>query len=112
MTTMKTEASSGSRSSPLGFVAVILALLVMLVCQLSVQAASGQAPEKLNVKNYVSDFANVLGAAVLQQLNALCGGVDQKTQAQIAVVTVKTLDGKAIEDYSMDLATRLGVGPK
>jgi uncharacterized protein len=112
MTTMKTEASSGSRSSPLGFVAVILALLVMLVCQLSVQAASGQAPEKLNVKNYVSDFANVLGAAVLQQVNALCGEVDQKTQAQIAVVTVKTLDGKPIEDYSMDLATRLGVGPK
>jgi uncharacterized protein len=112
MTTMKTKRSTGSLSCPLGLVGTVLALVLMLGCQLSVQAARAQAPEKLNVKNYVSDFANVLSSRGLQQLNALCAEVDQKTQAQIAVVTVKTLDGKPIEDYSIDLATRLGVGPK
>jgi uncharacterized protein len=38
--------------------------------------------------------------------------VEQKTQAQIAVVTIKSLDGRTVEDYSFDLATQLGVGPK
>ncbi len=66
----------------------------------------------LKVKNYVSDFANVLSPAARDQLNALAAEVDRKADAQIAAVTVKTLDGKPIEDYSIDLATRLGVGPK
>ena len=112
MTTMKTKRSIGSRSCPLGLLGAVLALVLMLGGQLSVQASWAQAPEKPKVTNYVSDFANVLSSRALQQLNALCAEVDQKTQAQIAVVTVKTLDGKPIEDYSIDLATRLGVGPK
>ena len=76
------------------------------------EGAKAQAPEQLKVKNYVSDFANVLSPAARDQINALAAEVDRKADAQIAVVTVKTLDGKPIEDYSIDLATRLGVGPK
>jgi uncharacterized protein len=58
------------------------------------------------------DLAGVLSQSAKEQLTALCTEVDQKTQAQIAVVTVKSLDGRPIEDYSIDLATRLGIGPK
>ncbi len=58
------------------------------------------------------DLADVLSQSARDQLTALCTEVDQKAQAQIAVVTVKSLDGRPIEDYSIDLATRLGVGPK
>jgi uncharacterized protein len=53
-----------------------------------------------------------LSQSAKDQLTALCTEVDQKTQAQIAVVTVKSLGGRPIEDYSIDLATRLGIGPK
>jgi uncharacterized protein len=45
-------------------------------------------------------------------LTATCTEVDQKAHAQIAVVTVTSLDGKPIQDYSFDLATKWGVGPK
>jgi uncharacterized protein len=76
------------------------------------QAASAQAPEQLKAKGYVSDFAGVLSVPARDQLTALCTEVDQKTQAQIAVVTLKSLGGRTVEDYSIDLATRLGVGPK
>ena len=38
--------------------------------------------------------------------------VDQKAHAQIAVVTVKSLDGQPVEDYAVDLATKWGIGPK
>jgi uncharacterized protein len=58
------------------------------------------------------DLAGVLSQPAKDQLTALCTEVDQKAQAQIAVVTVKSLDGRPIEDYSIDLATRLGIGPK
>jgi len=58
------------------------------------------------------DTAGVLSQSARDQLTTLCAEVDQKTQAQIAVVTVKSLDGRSIEDYSVDLATRLGIGPK
>jgi uncharacterized protein len=103
-----------SRSQPraVAFAGTGLILVLMLACQLSVPCAQAQAPEQLKVKAYVSDFANVLSPGAREQINALCAELDQKAQAQIAVVMVKTLDGRSIEEYSIDLATRLGVGPK
>lgn len=71
-----------------------------------------QNPDQLKAQGYVNDYANVLSPSARDQLTALCTEVEQKTQAQIAVVTVKSLGGRPIEDYSLDVATRLGVGPK
>jgi len=75
-------------------------------------AAIAQAPEQLKVQGYVSDFAGVLSPSARDQLTALCTEVDQKAQAQIAVVTIKSLGGRTVEEYSFDLAERLGLGPK
>jgi uncharacterized protein len=61
---------------------------------------------------YVSDFANVLSPDAKAKLTALCTEVDQKAKAQIAVVTVPTIDGQSAFDYSYALATKWGVGPK
>lgn len=64
------------------------------------------------MQGYVSDFAGVLSPPASEQLTALCTEVQQKAQAQIAIVTIKSLQGASIEDYSIDLATHLGIGPK
>ena len=61
---------------------------------------------------YVNDFANVLSPDGKAKLTALCTEVDQKAKAQIAVVTVPTTNGQDIFDYSFNLATKWGVGPK
>jgi uncharacterized protein len=61
---------------------------------------------------YVTDLAGVLSQPAKDQITALCTEVDQKTQAQMAVVIVKTLDGRSEEDYAVDLATKMGIGPK
>jgi uncharacterized protein len=74
--------------------------------------AIAQNPEEPKAQGYVNDFANVLSQSARDQLTALSSEVEQKTGAQIAVVTVKSLGGRPIEQYSIDLATRLGVGPK
>jgi len=66
----------------------------------------------LKPQGYVSDFAGVLSAEARTKLTALCAEVDQKAHAQIAVVTIHTLDGEALEQFSVDLAQKWGVGPK
>src|SRR5271170_3543166 len=62
--------------------------------------------------NYVSDFAGVLSPQTVQSLNALCAQVDRKASAQIAVVTVKTLDGEPIENFTTNLEDKWKVGKK
>ncbi len=75
-------------------------------------SAPAQNPGQLKPQGYVNDFAGVLSQSARDQLTALCTEVDQKAQAQIAIVTIKSLGGQPIEDYSIDLATRWGIGPK
>lgn len=87
------------------------ALAILCVLGLGFPAL-GQLPKGFKPKDYVSDLANVLSEPAKAQINALCAEVEQKTEAQIAVVTVKSLEGRSIEDYSIDVAARLGVGPK
>src|SRR3984957_19961090 len=71
-----------------------------------------QKLKDLKPQGYVNDFANVLSAGAKQKLTALCAEVDSKAGAQIAVVTVSSLEGQEIEDYSIALATQWGIGPK
>jgi len=75
-------------------------------------SARAQKIKDLKPQGYVDDFANVLSSGTKQKLNALCAEVDQKAQAQLAVVTVKSLNGESVEQFSIDLATQWGVGPK
>src|SRR5579864_7450953 len=91
---------------PIQWIFIFLALIVL---------APGVAAEQIkNLKpqGYVSDFAGVLSAQDKEKLTALCAEVDQKTKAQIAVVTVSSLDGQPVEQFSIDLSTQWGVGPK
>ena len=66
----------------------------------------------LRPSNYVNDFAGVLDASTLAQLNDLCHQVEEKTQAQISVVTVKSLDGQDVVSYTVALYQKWGIGAK
>jgi uncharacterized protein len=74
--------------------------------------ASAEPIASLHATNYVNDFAGVLDAATVAQLNALCQQVDEKAKAQIAVVTVKSLDGQEAFDYGVALYQAWGIGKK
>jgi uncharacterized protein len=62
--------------------------------------------------NYVSDFANVLTPETKQQINQLCAQVDHQAHAQIAVVTIKTLDDVPIQDFSVQLWDAWKIGQR
>src|SRR6266481_7267293 len=98
-------------SSPLRFAkSIALPLLFLLI--LCVPAANAEQVKNLKPQGYVNDFAGVLSAQAKDKLTALCAEVDQKAKAQIAVVTVSSLEGEPVEQFSIDLAMQWGVGPK
>jgi len=67
---------------------------------------------QLRPTDYVNDFAHVLDADTIAQLDNICQQIDQKAHAQIAVVTINSLDGSDIESYAVDLYKKWGIGSK
>jgi len=68
--------------------------------------------QRIVPKGYVTDLAGVIPAATRQRLESLCTELEQKTGAQLAIVTVRSLDDRPVEDYAVDLFKHLGVGAK
>lgn len=85
------------------------AVVILLNLSLTVQNASAQ--KDLDPRAYVSDFAEVLSSSTKNHLTVLSEEVNQKAHVQIVVSTVKSLDGRSIADFSIDLAMQRGVGP-
>lgn len=87
-----------------------LAVIVLLLALATVLHA--ESVEQLKPTGYVNDFAHVLSPAATTQINDLARQVDEKAHAQIALVTINTLDGRDIESYAVDLFKQWGVGKK
>ena len=68
--------------------------------------------QKISPAGYVTDLAGVIPPSTQQRLEALCSELEQKTGAQLAIVTVRSLDDRPVEDYAVDLFKHLGVGAK
>jgi uncharacterized protein len=95
--------------------ALLPALFALLVCaggRIACAQTVDQVAPQVKATGYVTDLAGVLSQSAREQLTALCTEVDQKTQAQIAVVAIKSLGGRTVDDYAVDLFTRAGIGAK
>ncbi len=86
----------------------------MLHCLLLFSASfcAAEDVKKIHPSGYVSDLAGVIAPEARTRLEALCAEVEQKTGAQMAIVTVQSLDGEGVENYAVDLFKQLGVGSK
>jgi len=83
--------------------------LVLLALSLP---ARGEKISDIRPQGYVTDLAGVINPATRQKIELLATEVEQKTGAQIAVVTVNSLEGQTREDYAVDLYKHLGIGSK
>ncbi len=68
--------------------------------------------KKIHPTGYVSDLAGVISPEAKARLEALCAELEQKTGAQMAIVTVQSLEGESVENYAVGLFKQLGVGSK
>ena len=91
-------------------------IAVVGVCALAVLSVAvrinAEPVSQLHPTNYVNDFAHVLRPDTTAELNDIAQQVDQKAKAQIAVVTINSLDGRDIESYAVDLFKHWGIGSK
>lgn len=60
----------------------------------------------------VTDAAHVLSPKQRGRLSAKLEGLERSTRHQVAVVTVQTLGGRDVAEYTRDLSNRWGVGRK
>src|SRR5579862_4621617 len=85
-------------------------LALATLCTLS--AAWAVDWKALKPQGYVSDFANVVDARSRAALERYCARVEQLTGAQMALVTLPTLEGEPIEDVTNTIYRAWGVGQK
>jgi len=88
------------------------ARIAFAIAVLATAYVNAEPISQLHPTNYVNDFAHVLSAQTQAELNDLGQQVDQKAKAQIAVVTINSLDGQDIESYAADLFKQWGIGGK
>lgn len=89
-----------------------LAIVVLVLSPVGFLAAEAVASLPAPT-GYVNDFAGVLSPGTVQSVDALCAQVDRQAHAQIAVVTIKTIDGdQSIEEFATALEDKWKVGAK
>jgi len=83
--------------------------LALVACAAGAQAVDWKT---LQPQGYVSDFAGVIPDSSRAPLEAYCAAVEQSTGAQMALVTIPTLEDEPIEDVANTIFRAWGVGQK
>lgn len=86
---------------------IILTLLFFIICGLNVQAT-----EHLNFNGFIADNADILSEQTESKLNQVLFELQDKTKADVAVVTINSLHGDAIENVSLKIARKYKFGDK
>jgi len=61
---------------------------------------------------YAQDYGDVLSRETESRINRLSTELNSRTRAQIAVVTIPSLEGELIEEYSLALFRKWGIGDR
>src|SRR5512137_1528273 len=77
-----------------------------------VGAAFSQNASLPKPEGWVSDFAGVMDAESRNKITAMAQELKEKTGVELAVATVKDMDGDNIEDYAVRLFGEWGIGEK
>ncbi|GIP53985.1 MULTISPECIES: TPM domain-containing protein [Paenibacillus] len=99
---------SGTGSACLRIVSLLLLACVLLGGPAPLFAAPNIPEPQGDI--YVQDFENLLTAEQARELNSLGRALEDRTKAQIAVLTVPTLDGYTVEEYALQALRKYGLG--
>jgi uncharacterized protein len=93
---------------------VVFRLLLAAAVGLASTAALGERVEDLpQPTDYVSDYAHVLSPEAIARLDRICTQLDHSAaNAQVAVVTIHTLDGADAAEYANQLEDKWKMGRK
>ncbi len=88
---------------------VFLILILSALSSLSVWAKDAQLPSALG---YINDFVNVVSPSDQEEINRFSKELEANTAAQVAVAIVETTEPETIEEYSVRLFKKWGIGQK
>ncbi len=88
-----------------------LFIISSIIC-LTVVTCANAAFKAPKPYNFVNDYANIIGEANEAKLNSIILELKSKTGAEIAVVTLNSLEGYPIEDVALEIGRQWGVGDK
>jgi uncharacterized protein len=86
-------------------------LLLALACLVAGAVAHAE-PNFPILTNRITDQAGLLSADDYTAIQAELAALEQKSTDQVAVVTLKSLEGYPIEDYGYQLGRKWGIGQK
>lgn len=94
----------------------IVAYFVILFCTVfiasSTQVFSLDVPPSPSLGSPVVDTSKTLSEQEIEQIAGAINASRQDKSYQLAVLMISTLEGRAIEDYSLEVARKWGVGEK
>lgn len=91
---------------------VIAFLLLLLFLLPKALLLADIIPKKPANINYVYDHANILEPRDEEEIASIAKTIDEKTGAQIVVVTVNDMENMTIEEYALKLFRKWGIGDK
>ena len=91
---------------------IALVLLAAIAFFFAVSGTASAAPDYPELTGRIVDNANLLTAADRAQIESELTSLEATSTDQVAVVTVNSLDGYAIEDYGIGLARKWAIGQK
>lgn len=87
--------------------------LAVLLCVSALVARAERVEDLPKPTDYVSDYAHVLSGGAVARLDRICAQLDHTAaNAQVAIVTVRNLDGDDAADYANRLETAWKMGKK
>ena len=84
---------------------IFIIIIFLMICSTKVCAAVSQTRDF-----FVNDYAEVLSEETKRYIMQTNQELEQKTGAQIVVVTVTSLDGQDLESYATELFRKFGIG--
>lgn len=103
----KTETQNSSKRLMCSIVFILFLFLLFP----HILSAQPKLPD-LNRGPAIYDFAGMVDSGWETQIDTLIKAIEAKTTAEVAVVTIKSLEGDSIEDYSIRLFEKTGIGKK
>jgi uncharacterized protein len=89
-----------------------LRIVLLVSCIYTVALSCAWATMPARPQGWVSDFAGILSDQTKAQITSLLNETKKSTGAEIAVVTIPSLEGATVEDYAVKLFEKWGIGKK
>lgn len=97
---------------------IISCMLLLIVLTTLISMLTGcAAPEKIPIPTvekdvYIYDEDDIIDDDVEKELNKMLVELEEKTEAEFAIVSIESLLDRSIEDYANNLFNTLGIGKK